>query len=335
MKTIKILQNYSEENSLRLKIIGAFVVIYFVWGSTYLAIRLAIETIPPFLMMGIRFTIAGILLYGWCYYRSKRKPDINDWKKACITGLLMIFCGYACVAWAQQFITSGLTAVLLATLPIWMVLLDWVLYSNNRPGNFTLTGISLGIVGVGLLFGMDENVLINTANINGLVILSSLALTFGGMLWAAGSIYIRNIKTSVPIHFFAGMQLLVGGSLLILFGLSQGEWSQISLEKTSTISIIALSYLIIMGSLVAYSSYIWLLKVSEPAKVGTYTFFNPLIAVILGYIVLDEQITTRMAIGAISILVSLLFVNQPQVLNRSYRMIINLKSLKRIIKNEN
>ncbi len=182
---------------------------------------------------------------------------------------------------------------------------------------------------------MDENVLINTANINGLVILSSLALTFGGMLWAAGSIYIRNIKTSVPIHFFAGMQLLVGGSLLILFGLSQGEWSQISLEKTSTISIIALSYLIIMGSLVAYSSYIWLLKVSEPAKVGTYTFFNPLIAVILGYIVLDEQITTRMAIGAISILVSLLFVNQPQVLNRSYRMIINLKSLKRIIKNEN
>ena len=111
MKALEILRNHYKQNDVGIKIIAAFAMIYFVWGSTYLAIRLAIETIPPFMMMGIRFTVAGILIYSWFYHRSKRKPDIMDWKKACITGLLMIFCGYACVAWAQQFIPSGFAAV--------------------------------------------------------------------------------------------------------------------------------------------------------------------------------------------------------------------------------
>jgi drug/metabolite transporter (DMT)-like permease len=333
MNIIKKFRNYNEKELVDIKKIAAFIVIYFVWGSTYLAIRLAIETVPPFIMMGTRFFIAGIIIYSWCYYRSKIKPDKTDWKRACVTGLFMIFCGYACLVWAQQYISSGLAAVLVATLPIWMVILDWIQTKNGHPNKFTLIGICIGITGVALLYGIDKEVLIRPARFDGLVILSSVAITVGSIMWAAGSIYIKGIKTSISVIYFAGLQLLIGGFLLIIFGLLQGEWQLISFVKISLLSIISLCYLIVMGSLVAYSSYIWLLKVSTPTKVGTYAFFNPLIAVILGCILLNEPITIRMAIGSFFILISIFFITQPEVINRSYSMTRNLKSEKSIIKN--
>jgi drug/metabolite transporter (DMT)-like permease len=301
-----VLSRQHGKNNTGIKIIVAFSIIYFVWGTTYLAIRLAIETIPPFLMAGMRFTISGILLYGWCYWRYDKKPDLADWGKAAIPGILMFVGGNGSLTWSEQFLPSGLAALIIATVSIWMVVLDWIFFSRKRPDKFTLSGIAIGLAGVALLTGVEDEVLIN----GGSVILGIFVLTFASMSWAAGSLYSRNLKSSTSLQFSISMQILVGGLVLILIGSLQGEWSRVSLHTISVQSLFALSYLILLGTLLAYSAYLWLLRVSTPAKVSTYAFFNPLIAIFLGWILLDEPLTIETIIGAFFILVSLLLVNQ-------------------------
>ena len=301
-----ILSKQSEKDRTRIKIIAAFGIIYFVWGTTYLAIRLAIDTIPPFLMAGIRFTTAGILLYGWCYWRYDKKPDLADWGKAAVPGILMFVGGNGLLTWSETFIPSGLAALIIATVSIWMVVLDWFFFSKKRPDKLTLSGIAIGLAGVALLSGVGDEILIN----GGSIIVGILVLTFASMSWAAGSLISRNLKSTISLQFMISMQILVGGLALILVGSLQGEWTRVSLQTISFQSLLALSYLILLGTLLAYSAYLWLLRVSTPAKVSTYAFFNPLIAVFLGWILLDEPLTLETIIGALLILVSLLLVNQ-------------------------
>lgn len=296
----------SANESQKIKIIAAFGIIYFVWGTTYLAIRLAINTIPPFLMAGIRFTLAGILLYGWSYWRFDKKPGLSDWGKAAIPGILMFVGGNGVLTWSETFIPSGLAALIIATVSIWMVVLDWLFFSRKRPDKLTLSGIAIGVAGVALLTGVGDEVLIN----GGSIIVGILVLTLASMSWAAGSLVSRNIKSTASLQFTISMQILIGGLALILIGSAKGEWPQVSLQTISLQSILALSYLILLGTLLAYSAYLWLLRVSTPAKVSTYAFFNPLIAVFLGWLLLDEPLTLETIVGAILILVSLFFVNQ-------------------------
>lgn len=301
-----ILSKQSERENTRIKIIAAFGIIYFVWGTTYLAIRLAIDTIPPFLMAGVRFTIAGILLYAWCTWRYDRKPGLADWGKAAIPGILMFVGGNGLLTWSETFIPSGLAALIIATVSIWMVVLDWVFFSKKRPDKLTLTGIAIGLTGVALLTGVGDEVLIN----GGSVIVGIFVLTFASLSWAAGSLISRNLKSSTSLQFTISMQILAGGLALILIGSVHGEWTRVSLQTISFQSFFALSYLILLGTLLAYSAYLWLLRVSTPAKVSTYAFFNPLIAVFLGWLLLDEPLTLQTITGAFLILVSLLLVNQ-------------------------
>ena len=296
----------SANESQKIKIIAAFGIIYFVWGTTYLAIRLAINTIPPFLMAGIRFTLAGILLYGWSYWRFDKKPGLSDWGKAAIPGILMFVGGNGVLTWSETFIPSGLAALIIATVSIWMVVLDWLFFSRKRPDKLTLSGIAIGVAGVALLTGVGDEVLIN----GGSIIVGILVLTLASMSWAAGSLVSRNIKSTASLQFTISMQILIGGLALILIGSAKGEWPQVSLQTISLQSILALSYLILLGTLLAYSAYLWLLRVSTPAKVSTYAFFNPLIAVFLGWLLLDEPLTLETIVGAILILGSLFFVNQ-------------------------
>jgi drug/metabolite transporter (DMT)-like permease len=296
----------------RIKIIAAFAVIYFVWGSTYLAIRLAIDTIPPFLMAGFRFTIAGILFCGWFYLRAGKKPNREDWKKAAITGILMVVCANGLVTWSELYISSGFVSLIVATVPIWLVIMDWAYSRSSRPNWVTIAGITLGLGGVVLLSGMDREILTEQAEQGRSVILGVAILTFASISWAAGSIFSRKMKTTVSIQYMIGMQTLIGGLVLISIGSLKGEWAGVSLRNLSVVSVSALLYLTIFGTIIAYSAYVWLLRVSTPARVGTYAYFNPVVAIFLGTIFLNEAVTSQMLIGTGLILVSLLMVNQPK-----------------------
>jgi drug/metabolite transporter (DMT)-like permease len=300
-----------------LKKLIAFALVYIIWGTTYLAIRFAIQTIPPFLMAGIRFTTAGLLFYSWCYLYFDKKPGLVDWRKATIPGLLMFVFGNGSLTWSEQFIPSGLAALIIATLPIWMVTLDWIIFKGKRPDTLTIIGIFLGMIGVGLLSGLDETVLINQTSPGGSVYLSVFILTFAAISWSIGSLYSRHTTTSVSLQFMVSMQVLIGGIVLIIIGLMHGEWTQLSIQNISLRSVISLAYLVIFGSLITYSAYLWLLKISTPAKVGTYAFFNPLIAVLLGWVWVNEPLTTQTIVGAGFIFLSILFVNRPSIVKKN------------------
>jgi drug/metabolite transporter (DMT)-like permease len=313
---IRLRQDPEEKHGFKLKVISSFAVIYFVWGSTYLGIRLAIDTIPPFTMAGARFIIAGILFYSWCALRGKKRPGFDDWKRAAVMGILMVCFGNGLVTWSEQIIPSGFAALIVATVPIWMVIIDSALCARNRPDKLTIAGIGLGLGGVALLSGVDKDILVSPTGHGGSVILGLSVLTIASISWAAGSVYARRIDTTTSLPYMIGMQTTVGGLALVLMGISQGEWARFSLEKISFVSLSALFYLIAFGTILAYTAYVWLLKVSTPAKVGTYAYFNPLVAMFLGATLVDEPVTPLMLVGTGCILLSLLLINQPKFLVR-------------------
>ena len=304
-----------------IKIAVAFAVIYIVWGTTFLAIRFALETIPPFMMAGIRFLIAGSLLFVWSYYRYSIKLTMTDLKLPVTTGLLMIFVGHGSLAFAEQYISSGFAALLCSVIPVWMVLFSWMQSGINRPDKFTISGILLGIAGVALLSITGKDFSIATSVSNGTVILSIIFLVCSTLFWSFGSLQSRKFNKEIPLLYSISIQGLTGGAALMILSTIHGEVAELSIASFSIISIASLLYLIFFGTILAYSSYVWLLKVSTPAKVGTYAFFNPLIAVFLGWIILNEPITSIMLIGAAGILISVLLINKPWANGRTTKAI--------------
>jgi drug/metabolite transporter (DMT)-like permease len=297
--------------SNNIKITLAFAVIYIVWGTTFLAIRFALETIPPFMMAGLRFTVAGVLLFAWVYFRNPVKIKLRHLKLPAITGLLMIFIGHGSLAWAEQFISSGFAALLCSVIPVWMVVLSWVQSRTNKPDKLTVAGIILGITGVALLTVTGNQFSISTTIGSGMIIFNILQLLLSGIIWSYASIKSREFSKELPLLYSVSVQILSGGTALLLLGIFRGEAAELSATSISFISIASMVYLVLFGTIVAYSSYVWLLKASTPAKVGTYAFFNPLIAVFLGWLIIDEPVTTVMIIGAAGILVSVLLINKP------------------------
>ncbi len=281
----------------RSMVLLAFLAVYLIWGSTYLAIRFAVETMPPLLMGGVRFLVAGSIMYVFVRVRNPEKPTLLHWRSAGIVGGFLLLGGNGAVVWAEQYLTSSMTVLLVTTVSLWMVLLNWARRDGVRPGLFELLGISLGICGVAILVGGSR-----FSGAEGIHLGGVIALLCGAFSWAVGSIYSRGAPLPKSPFLATAMEMLTGGGLLTIAGLVLGEGSRVDFAAFSTASLLALGYLIVVGSFVGFTAYIWLLGVSTPAKVSTYAFVNPVIAVVLGCTLGDEPFSGRMLVAMVVIL---------------------------------
>ncbi len=276
-------------------LIAAFAAVYIFWGSTYLAIKYAIETLPPFLMAGSRFIIAGSILYVAARLsKDYEKPSWKHWRTSLIVGTLLLLGGNGGVVLAQHYISSSLAALLVATEPFWIVLLSWLWLKGTRPNWKVALGLLIGFVGVYLLIGGQGN---SAAGGSG-QILGAFFVIAGAFSWALGSMYGLRATTPKSSLLTSGMQMLSGGAVLTLVGFLKGEAATFNVADVSAHSWFALAYLIIFGSLIGFTAYSWLLKNAEPAMVSTYAYINPVIAVFLGWLIAGESFTTQMLVGA-------------------------------------
>ena len=277
----------------RAQIIAAFASIYLVWGSTYLAISYAVQTIPPFLMGGLRFLISGAALYAWARYRGAGRPTRIHWRNAIIAGAFLLLGGNGAVVWAEQFVPSGLTALLVSILPFWLVIIEWVRPPRRRPHGAVLIGLILGFIGIVVLVGPG-----NIGGHGDVRPIGALVLILGSLSWAIGSFYSRDAELPQSGLLTTGMEMLGGGALLLIVGALTGELSQFDIHRVSRESAIGLAYLITFGSLLGFTSYIWLLDKVSPARLGTYAYVNPIVAVVLGWAIAGERLSVRTAVAA-------------------------------------
>lgn len=276
-------------------LIAAFAAVYIFWGSTYLAIKYAIETMPPFLMAGSRFIFAGSILYLWARFsKDYEKPSFKHWRTSFVVGTLLLLGGNGGVVLAQHYISSSLAALLVATEPFWIVLLSWLWLKGTRPNWKVALGLLIGFLGVYLLIGGQEN---SSSSGSG-QILGAFFVICGAFSWALGSMYGLRATTPKSSALTAGMQMLSGGAVLTVVGTLKGEWTTFNIAEVSASSWFAVAYLIIFGSLIGFTAYSWLLKNAEPAMVATYAYVNPVVAVFLGWLIAGETFTAQMLIGA-------------------------------------
>jgi drug/metabolite transporter (DMT)-like permease len=291
------------ETTLRLRVLAAFAAIYLIWGSTYLGIRIAIETLPPFLTAGLRFIIAGPLLYAWVRKSGAPRPTGIQWRAAAMVGGLLLLGGNGLVTWAEERVPSGLAALLVATVPLWMVLLDWLFLRGERPAGKVFLGLVLGLIGIILLIGPTDLLGEHRVDLIGVAMMLLAALS-----WAIGSLYTRRAPLPDAPLLGTGMEMVAGGVLLLLASGVKGEWAQIDLATVSLRSWLALGYLTLMGSIVAFTAYTWLLRVSTPARVATYAYVNPVVAVVLGWAIGGEVLTGQMLLAAAIIVLAVVVI---------------------------
>jgi drug/metabolite transporter (DMT)-like permease len=289
----------------RLLIVLAFAAVYVLWGSTYLAIRLAIETLPPFLMTGTRFTAAGLILFTWAVLKGERFiPPLSQWRTAFIVGGLLLLGGNGGVTWAEKYIASGLAALLVATEPLWVVILNWAA-SRIRPNSKVLLGVLIGLAGVALLVSDG----LGRANGGSwFTLVAGAVVLIAAFCWAAGSVYSSHQPIKVSTLMAAGMQMIAGGSLLLLLAVVHGDFQQLSLSHASWTSIGAFFYLLVFGSLVGFTAYSWLLNNVTTARAATYAYVNPVVAVFLGWLIAGEPLTSRMLSAAAVIIASVILI---------------------------
>ena len=285
--------NDGNTKASRGQIIAAFASIYLVWGSTYLAIRYAVETIPPFIMGGARFLVSGVLLYAWARYRGAPKPARLHWCNATIAGAFLLLGGNGAVVWAEQYVPSGLTALLVSILPFWLVIIEWSRPPRQRPSGLVLAGLVLGFIGIIVLIGPG-----NIGGNGDIPLLGALVLILGSLSWAIGSFWSRDAALPESGLLTTGMEMLGGGALLLIVGVLSGELRGFDVHNVSKASAIGLLYLITFGSLIGFTSYIWLLDKVSPARLGTYAYVNPIVAVLLGWAIAGEHLTIRTGIAA-------------------------------------
>jgi drug/metabolite transporter (DMT)-like permease len=285
--------NDGRRHASRAQIIAAFASIYVIWGSTYLAIRYAVETIPPFVMGGVRFLISGTILYLWSRYRGAARPTRIHWRNAIVAGGFLLLGGNGAVIWAEQFVPSGLTALLVSILPFWLVIIEWVRPPRKNPSGAVLVGLILGFVGIIVLVGPSS-----AGGHGNVAPLGALVLILGSLSWAIGSFWSRDAQLPESGLLTTGMEMLGGGALLMIVGALSGEFAQLDVHTISKASAIGLLYLVTFGSLLGFTSYIWLLDKVSPARLGTYAYVNPLVAVMLGWAIAGERLSIRTGIAA-------------------------------------
>jgi drug/metabolite transporter (DMT)-like permease len=285
----------------------AFAAVYVIWGSTYLAIRYAVETLPPLLFAGTRFMVAGLMLYGWARVRGAARPQPASWRTALVIGGLLLLGGNGAVVLAERTVPSGLTALLIATEPLMVVLLDWARPGGLRPTGRVAMGLALGMVGMFILIGPAGMTGASEINLFGAALLILATIS-----WAAGSIYAARARLQVSPILFAGMQMIAGGALLAIVGLVRGELSDFAFAAVSLRSLVSLGYLIVFGSLVAFTSYSWLLRVTPPSLAATYAYVNPVVAVLLGWAFAGEALSLRTMIAAAVIVAAVVLITTQQ-----------------------
>jgi len=283
---------------------SALIAVYLIWGSTYLAIRYAVETTPPFLMAGVRFMISGVFLYGLRRFAGDAAPKPLEWRNAAIIGILLLVGGNGGVVWAEQFVSSALTALLVATVPLWLVLIDALRPGGQRPRLMAANGIITGFGGVVLLIGLTAN---HEDPVNGY---GAVVLVLASLFWAVGSLYGRHAALPSSPLLGTGMEMVSGGLVLLILACALGEWSGFDHATVSLRSALALIYLTVIGS-GAFVAYIWLLRVAPTPLVATYAYVNPLVAVLLGYFWAHEPITPRILVAATLIVGSVILVSTP------------------------
>lgn len=288
----------------RVKIWLALFTVYIVWGSTYLAILFVVETMPPFLAAGFRFLIAGAVLYAFRRLRGDQAPLRVEWRSAAIVGLFLLVGGNGGVMWAEQRVASGIAALLIASVPFWMALLDSVRPGGRRPNGWVILGLIAGFAGILVLIGPAQ-----VLGIEGEVDLPGVVvLLLAAFFWAVGSLYNRGAKLPGSPLLGTGMEMLIGSLGLLLLGTVTGEWAQLDLTAVSTRSWLGFAYLVVFGSWVGFASYTWLLRVAPTMLVSTYAYVNPFVAILLGSLLAGEELTTRILLAAIFILGSVIMI---------------------------
>lgn len=287
-------------------LVVAFSAIYLIWGSTYLAIRWAVETMPPLTMASARFLVAGSVLYGWLRLSGTPRPTSGQWRRAGVSGALLLAGGNGAVVVAEQWVPSGLAALLVASVPLWLVLLDALFGSKTMPPGRVVVGLAAGFGGVMLLAGTPGGGAGGPREVLGVVI-----LLCGAASWAAGSLVSRRMPGGLRPAMLVAAQMLTGSACLGLLAVLTGEPAALDVQAISVRSWASLAYLITAGALVGYCAYIWLLTVSTPARVGTYAYVNPVVALWLGWWLADEVLTFRSLAAAFIILVSVIVITAP------------------------
>jgi len=285
----------------RLKLLLAFASVYVIWGSTYLTIRWAIETIPPFTMAGVRYATAGAILVAAARWRGAAWPTATQWRSAAVVGVLLLTGGNGGVTWSELRVPSGLAALVVAAVPMWIVLMDWIRPSGVHPGRAAIMGIVLGLVGVGLLVNPAAS---DTARIDPV---GTAALIVATVCWAAGSIYSRHAPVAQPL-MNAGANMLCGGAGLLTLGAIMREPQHFAWQAVSAKSLLSLAYLVVFGAVVGFTAYVWLLRHTTPARAATYAYVNPVVAVFLGWLLANEPITPRVLAAAAVIIAAVVTI---------------------------
>lgn len=288
-----------------LKIALALGAVYLIWGSTYLAIRFAIETIPPFLMAATRYLTAGALLYTWARLRGAPRPKLIHWRSALIAGGFLLLVGNGGVVWAEQRVDSGLAALLISTEPIWIVILVWLTSGRQRPHARVLGGMLLGFLGLVMLVRPGSGS-------GGIDPVGAIALGLASLSWAWGSLYGQRAPLPESPLAATGMQMLGGGTLLTIASVVTGEPAHFALSDVTLRSALAVAYLVVFGAIVAFTAYVWLLRVAPPVLVSTYAYVNPVVAVFLGWAFADEPLTAGTLIAASVILAGVALITSAQ-----------------------
>ena len=285
------------------KTLLAFAIIYFVWGSTFLAIRVGVHEVPPFLLAAMRFLVAGVVLYGWTLARGEPSPTPRQWASASLLAILIFVCDYGLLFWAEQRVPSGVAAVMLATIPVFMALSEILFLRTQKLTARLALALLIGLAGVAVLVGRSLSLggaPIDTAG--------ALALIFAAMSWSIASALTRKLSLPSSKVMSSGAQMLAGGVLLGLTSAALGEFRNFHPSAVSGVAWLSLLYLIVAGSIIGFTAYVWLLHHQSPTKVGTYAYVNPVVAVLVGYFLGGEPLGLRTILGTIFVLFSVVVI---------------------------
>jgi drug/metabolite transporter (DMT)-like permease len=287
----------------KILLISAFAALYLIWGSTYLGILFAIQSIPPFLMAGARFLFAGLIMFAIARTQGPLRSTSAEWRTSLIVGACLLLGGNGGVTFSEKFIESGLASLIVATVPIYITLLGWLCGMTPRPAPIVWLGLAGGFAGVAMLMGPALRFSGSSHSAVGMSI-----LLLSSFIWSAGSLYSRTAKHSASPFLAAAQQMFCGGVLLMLVGLFVGEPKNFHPGNISTLSLGAFAYLVFIGAIVGYTAYFWLLRHCEPAKVATYAYVNPIVAVLLGALFAHETVTLRTLLAAALIIGSVALI---------------------------
>jgi len=285
------------------KTLLAFAIIYFVWGSTFLAIRVGVREVPPFVLAALRFLVAGLVLYGWMLAKGERSPSGRQWMSAFLLAVLIFVLDYGLLFWAEQRVPSGVAAVMMATIPVFIALSEIIILRTQRLTVRLALALLVGIAGVAVLVSQSSSLggtPIDTAG--------AVALMIAALSWSLSSVLVRKLSLPPSKVMNSGAQMLAGGVLLSLTALALGEFRDFHPLAVSRGAWLALLYLIVAGSIVAFTAYVWLIHHESPTKVGTYAYVNPVVAVLVGYFLGGETLGLRTILGTLFVLVSVVVI---------------------------